>query len=286
LWVSVLAALIAVALASVPVRHNPVSPLGSAESACKSAFIAGAAPANVSSPNKGSNLISLCHTKGSSVFFYTVYDSSVLHALISAQLIKSSSLAQCDGGRREFEKDPQLKALGVNQVEPETDGSGYDDQWNRGHLGPSEVFSYDKTDGGAWQQCYFTTNIAPQWYQFNQIGWRMLEANIFQWSLKNKKDIYVITGTWYNSSKVRSFSSGLSIPNYYYKVICDGSSSAAFAGQNLPNHTGMESMDYMTVASWQMKTGINFNLPSSCNIGSVNPKYWNFDHSAPPSMPF
>jgi len=264
-----------IVLASFHASHEIVT--SDPASACKACFIGGVPPSNVSSP-LNAKLVPLCHTKDSSVFFYTVYDPSVLHASISAMRIKSSVLSKCVGGRRAFEQDPQLKALGVSQVNPEDQASGYDDQWNRGHLGPSELFSYDKTDGGAWQQCYFTTNIAPQWYQFNQIGWRLLELNIFNWAQRNKKDIFVVTGTWYNSSRVRKFSSGLAIPNYYYKVICDGSSSAAFAGSNVENTSGMEAMQYMTVKSWQSKTGINFNLPSGCNINSINPQYWNFTH--------
>jgi len=96
-------------------------------SACKSAFIAGVAPSNVSSPNNA-KLVPLCHTKSSSVFFYTVYDPSVLHASISAMRIKASVLSKCVGGRRSFELDPQLKALGVSQVNPEDSSSGYNDQ--------------------------------------------------------------------------------------------------------------------------------------------------------------
>jgi len=39
--------------------------------ACASCFISGVAPGNISSPSNG-QLVPLCHSKGSDVFFYTV----------------------------------------------------------------------------------------------------------------------------------------------------------------------------------------------------------------------
>ena len=67
-------------------------------SACSTAFANGVAPSNVPSPNKAS-LVPLCHTKGKSVFFYTVYDPSVLHALVSAERVRYSTLSKCDGSK-------------------------------------------------------------------------------------------------------------------------------------------------------------------------------------------
>jgi len=66
------------------------------------------------------------------------------------------------GGRRGFTEDPQLKQLGVKQPSPENPNTGYGAIWNRGHLGPNQVFSFDKSKEGAWAQCYYADNIAPQ----------------------------------------------------------------------------------------------------------------------------
>jgi len=255
-------------------------------SACKTIFLGGTPPSNITSIHSGTTLVPLCHTNGKSVYFFTVYDPSVLHALASMSVAKYADILKATGGRRSFEMDPQLTSRKIPQVSPESKTSGYTTAWNRGHLGPSEDYSFDKSSGGAWQQCYFTTNIAPQWYQFNQIGWRLLEANVFQWSLKNKKDIYVITGTYYNHSTIRKLGNlGLSIPNYYYKVICDGTSSAAFTGANVQGSSGMEAMQYMTVSALQKITGINFQLPTACKTSVVDKAHWNFTHQ-PPSAPF
>jgi len=149
--------------------------------------------------------------------------------------------------------------------------------------------SWDKSDDGPWTQCYYGTNIAPQDFQFNQIGWEILETNIFDWAVTNKRNLWVTTGTFYDGSTLRKLNpSGVGIPNFYYKVVCDGHNSAAFAGQNELHHVGMESIVPITVASWQQKTGVNFNLPASCNINKVNPSYWNFTKDPvhiPPSAP-
>jgi len=270
-----------IALSIVPIFSETYD---SPASQCHSVFAGGSAPSNVPSPNHGT-LVPECHTNDGTVFFYTVYDPSVFHALLSAQHIDHSQLSRCNGGRRGFDEDPVLKQMGVAQLDPMAASSGYTDQWNRGHLSPSEVFSYDKSADGPWVQCYYTSNIAPQWFQVNQIGWRLLEANVFHWSELRARDVYVITGAWYDGSKLRKFSSGLAIPDFFYKIICDGTQSAAFAAQNVEGSTGMEAMDYMTVAAWQAKVGINFNLPSGCKTSTVNSGYWNFTHAPPVPYP-
>jgi len=58
-----------------------------------------------------------------------------------------------------------------------------------------------------------------KWYQFNQIGWRMLESNVFKWVGRTNRPLWVITGTWYDPAKpVRRLESGIGIPDIYYKV--------------------------------------------------------------------
>lgn len=64
--------------------------------ACASAFINGTAPTNIKSPNRG-QLVPLCHTKGDEVFFYTIYDSSTLHALLHTHRIRYQTVTQCTG---------------------------------------------------------------------------------------------------------------------------------------------------------------------------------------------
>lgn len=100
-----------VALASWPMQTsaqgtNPVS-------ACKSCFINGQAPTGIPSPVKGTKLVPLCHSKGSSVFFYTVYDPSVLHALMSAQLVQYSVLPKCVGTSHVNSRSEMVQFVGI-----------------------------------------------------------------------------------------------------------------------------------------------------------------------------
>jgi len=177
------------------------------------------------------------------------------------------------GGRTTFTKDPQLTALNVPQVNPMNNSVGYGDLWNRGHMAPSKAMSWDQAPLGPWKQCYYTTNIAPQAGMFNQQGWRILEERVFNWVL-NRTQLYVVTGVFYQNAKINYLPGGVGIPDYYYKIICDGTHSAAFMGKNLQGTPGNDSLQYKTVKSVQDLTNIDFRFPASCNINTVNPSHW------------
>eukprot|EP01128_Nolandella_sp_AFSM9_P004892 TRINITY_DN229_c2_g1_i1.p1 TRINITY_DN229_c2_g1~~TRINITY_DN229_c2_g1_i1.p1 ORF type:complete len:289 (-),score=41.72 TRINITY_DN229_c2_g1_i1:54-920(-) len=260
--------------------HYDYVQAGPAEKQCSKLFTNATPPSGIKAINSTGFTVGLCHSAdspdGTSYFLYNLYDTSVMHSLYSAYMIKASLRSR--GGRRSFSRDPQLVALDIPQVDP-TGFNGYGNDWNRGHLGPSQVFGYDQSSGGPWAQCYYSTNIAPQSGRFNQVGWRLLESACYDWTAEQDKDLYVITGTWYNQTQgqpIKYIDGPLGVPDYYYKIICNGNESAAFAGQNILGNTGYESLNYMSVNQWEATTGISFNLSSQCNPHKVNPDYWGF----------
>ena len=72
-------------------------PSGNAEAQCKSHFAGGVPPSNIKSPAKGSVFVPLCHTNGRQSFFYTVYDSSMLHGVLTATRLSAKNLALAKG---------------------------------------------------------------------------------------------------------------------------------------------------------------------------------------------
>lgn len=50
--------------------------------------------------------------------------------------------------------------------------------WNRGHLCPSYIMSWDKRADGAWADTYFITNTAMQAGHFNQGPWVAVEKGV------------------------------------------------------------------------------------------------------------
>ncbi|WP_378185760.1 DNA/RNA non-specific endonuclease [Aquimarina sp. W85] len=89
--------------------------------------------------------------------------------------------------------------------------SGYD----RGHLCPAgdRKFSYQ-----AFEETFFTSNIAPQLPEFNQGIWNQLEQRVRYWT--NKYDsLIIITGGVLTDRLASIGYESVSIPNYFYKIV-------------------------------------------------------------------
>jgi len=218
-----------------------------------------------------------CHQNDGVNFFYSQYDEEVLHPNWVAFRLLQKNMNASEGGRRGFKKDPDLTANGIVQVSPNDPNVGYGTVWNRGHLGPSKAFSWDKSESGAWEQCYYTSNIAPQANLMNQKGWKALEGYIFNWAVSVKnRTLYVIVGTHYSTKNVTFINGGLGVPNYFYTVICDkaGKQSAGFVAKNVLGSGGDDAYTYWTVQEVQTLVGLDFGWSPYCNITSVNPNHW------------
>lgn len=64
---------------------------------CKAVFAGGKAPSNLRAPSFNATLIPLCHGKGQNVYFYTVYDSTMLHGTLTAYRISPKQVQNCKG---------------------------------------------------------------------------------------------------------------------------------------------------------------------------------------------
>lgn len=200
------------------------------------------------------------------------YDAANVAPAWSAYYVTPSECKNNVPGRDSFYQDPDLKALGVTQAS--VDSPAFSTEWNRGHVAPSHVMSWTQDTKYA---CYTMANIAPQAAYFNQGPWAALETNVFNWILANSP-LYIVTGVAYDDRNAPTKSYNISVPDYYFKVICDpqAKTSAGFYGRNdcvttCSNNTcGV----FRTVAAVEQLYGGTLLPADLCNTGSVDESHW------------
>jgi endonuclease G, mitochondrial len=92
-------------------------------------------------------------------------------------------------------------------------GSGYD----RGHLAPASDMGWSAT---AMAESFYYSNMSPQTPSFNRGVWKRLEALVRTWAI-DSYSVYIVTGPVLTSGLPSIGPNGVSVPNYYYKVILD-----------------------------------------------------------------
>jgi endonuclease G len=94
--------------------------------------------------------------------------------------------------------------------------SGFD----RGHLAPAADMVFDKQ---AMIECFYTTNIAPQYPTFNRGVWKALEERVRK-EAKERDSLVVYVGVIFEGSKKQGV---LWVPTAFYKVIYDPKENAS-----------------------------------------------------------
>ncbi|MBK7885424.1 MAG: DNA/RNA non-specific endonuclease [Chitinophagaceae bacterium] len=141
------------------------------------------------------------------------------------------------------------------------DGFGYD----RGHLAPSADFRYSKK---ALSESYLYSNMSPQKAAFNRGRWSELEDAVRQYVVRNKTQLYVVTGGVLKEGlqKIERGINKVAIPEQYFKVVLDHVNKRAI-GFLMPNKDcEYPVMNYAcTIDSIEALTGIDFfaNLPDA-----------------------
>lgn len=151
--------------------------------------------------------------------------------------------------------------------------SGYD----RGHLAPAGDM---KSSQCAMSESFFMSNISPQLPSFNRGGWKKLESLVRFWA--KDSEIHIVTGGILNKSLSKIGSSGVSVPDYFYKIIFDHD-ECKMIGFVMPNKKiTIELQSYVkTIDEIEELTCIDF----FCNLedyiedeleSSVNINSWSF----------
>ena len=115
--------------------------------------------------------------------------------------------------RPRFIEDPEVKTGSADWKNYKK--SGFD----KGHLCPAGDmgFSID-----AYNDTFFTSNIAPQRHDFNDGVWKRLEQKVRYWATKYD-GIYMVTGGVLTGSLKTIGREKVLVPKYFYKILLDES---------------------------------------------------------------
>ena len=131
--------------------------------------------------------------------------------------------------------------------------SGYD----KGHLAPAADMGWSAL---TMKESFYFSNMSPQLPGFNRGVWKRLEELMRSWAIDNKA-IYIVTGPLLSKGLPAIGSNGVSIPNYYYKVVLDYTQPEIHAiGFVLPNGSSSASLSTFAVSidEVERQTGIDF----------------------------
>lgn len=111
----------------------------------------------------------VCHNN-----IMVLYDTTIKFPFATYAVHKQEQMGKLLGGRKNFVPDPSIP-MSKQHYENDTI---FHSPYSRGHLTPSHIMSYDKSDGGPWQESYYMSNILPQTAVLNEGDWEKFEANI------------------------------------------------------------------------------------------------------------
>jgi len=149
--------------------------------------------------------------------------------------------------------------------------------FDRGHLVPAG----DNTQNDdVMSESFFLSNMVPQVPNHNRGIWKQLETAIRIW-VNEGKDIYVITGTFYNKEHTE-IGKRVGVPDYMWKVIIDAKSKKgiAFWFPNAPLPVADLPKYIVSIDEIEQKTSINFNpkmpekLQKVLESTKANPTDW------------
>ena len=184
--------------------------------------------------------------------YYTLsYNEKFEQAEWVAYELKKSYIRNNHFQRPFFVEDPKVTTGSADWRNYKN--SGYD----KGHLCPAGDMDFDLE---AYNDTFFTSNIAPQIHDFNDGVWNRLEQKVRYWSVKYD-GIYVVTGGVLQNSLETIGKENVSVPKYFYKVLFSNSGNKmkmiAFLVPNEPSDKPLYDF-VISVDSIEKMTGIDF----------------------------
>lgn len=151
--------------------------------------------------------------------------------------------------KNNFRSDPNVKTASATKADYKK--SGYD----RGHLFPAGIARHSKFE---MSESFYMSNMSPQKPGFNRGIWKKLESLIRKWTETERK-LYVFTGPILTKG-LPTIGDGVSIPDYYYKVIISLSEPSKGIGFVLPNEKSNKPLESFVVSidDIEKRTGIDF----------------------------
>ncbi len=140
-----------------------------------------------------------------------VYSESHEQAEWVAYELTKAETAKVTERSNKFIPDPAIKTGSATNRDYEK--SGYD----RGHLAPAADMGWSET---TMNESFYYSNMSPQVPAFNRGIWKKLEELVRSWAIENEA-VYVVTGPVLRPGLPSIGPNGVSVPEYYYKVILD-----------------------------------------------------------------
>ncbi len=139
--------------------------------------------------------------------------------------------------------------------------SGYD----RGHMSPN----HDMPTPTAQRESFFLANIVPQAPKINQNLWEGIETAV-RTLVSNDHDLYVITGSLFESSEAEQLNGCVLVPSSVFKAIYDPGrhEAGAYVTMNEKNSRTMQ-YDAISIEELERRAGINLFPMMSITIKQV-----------------
>ena len=184
--------------------------------------------------------------------YYTLsYNEKHEQAEWVAYELKAEHTAYNDFKRPYFEQDPLVKTESASWRNYKN--SGYD----KGHLCPAADRRFNKK---AHDETFLTSNISPQIHEFNAGIWNDLEKKIRYW-LKKDKQLYIVTGPVFGSSKKTIGSEFVTVPTHFFKIILKyGKGEPKMIGFLMPHNTTSRQLKQFVLPVDKIESLVGFDF--------------------------
>eukprot|EP01063_Lacrimia_lanifica_P014372 TRINITY_DN20988_c0_g1_i1.p2 TRINITY_DN20988_c0_g1~~TRINITY_DN20988_c0_g1_i1.p2 ORF type:complete len:265 (+),score=96.28 TRINITY_DN20988_c0_g1_i1:73-867(+) len=221
-------------------------------------------------PDKPDGAVEVCR----STWYALAYDPAMMNPAFAGVYVTGKEAQDGQGGRKAFRLDPDLSHGKVAQA-------GVDDPvytcgtYDRGHVCPSAIMSWNTTTDGPWYNTYMMSNIAPQVKNFNEHIWETVEARVRAWTADNNKNVHIVTGIAYKDrgQAMRRRGASPAVPDYYWKVLCDTEAGQSVGVYGANTEGGEGCLQFRTVKEVEAVYGGKI-LDAKCNTGAVDAEYW------------
>lgn len=189
----------------------------------------------------------IVHHEGYSLSYNEMHEQSEW----VAYELKTEHITKADFKRPYFEIDDRVETKSAHWRNYKQ--SGYD----RGHLCPAADKKYNKAQH---DETFFMSNVSPQIPDFNSGIWNTLEQKVRFWATKYN-GVFVVTGGVLENGLKTIGNEKVSVPNYFYKIICDYNNEQpkliAFLIKHENSNKPLSSF-VVSVDEIELKTGIDF----------------------------
>ncbi|MCF6364784.1 MAG: DNA/RNA non-specific endonuclease [Bacteroidales bacterium] len=195
---------------------------------------------------------------------------------VAYELTKEEVLNQTYDRTDDFREDPNVTSTSAQLSDYEPTSQSY----ARGHLAPAADFRWSET---AMSESFYMSNMSPMLHEFNSGKWFYLEAEVRNWA-EIYDGVYVITGGILKDGLPTIGTSGVSIPEKFYKIILDPDEEKAIAFI-MPNEDIRDTFkNYaVTIDKVEEETGLDFFPGLEDKLeekieSTLNMSKWTFDY--------